>query len=528
MKSSRKYRYIQVLSLCLLSSLYCSHCIASEETSERLYVQGLIPFSVGDYSSALQIFQKAANESQPYGMAVYYLGLTFGKLGEYDNAISEFKRAVKLLDGEPINKRGFLQVHLDMVAAYYRLERYNAGLDILEKAIKIDPDNSLIYYYQGLCYSALENYDAAIQALSKAADLDSGYLGLQADYLRSDAHFAKGESAEALTILQRIVEQTADPELQETAKKRINQISGLAPRHKPEKPWEIRFGVGGGYDSNVILEPNNAPTATQITGEQDSGAIFKLGGTVDFWRIPEGYLSGNYDFYQSLHGSLKEYDVQAHRGQLTVGWSPAPVFNMGLEGGVNYYLLGNEKYLLEYSAMPFIGFYIHPKFYTQILYKFTYQDYLSPVFDKIRDGIRQEVSIKEYYLLNNFDSYISLGYRYDMENPDSVAGNDFQYNGHSVELNLLLPRFWETQLELGYQFHKRNYSFPNSRSGFSTARDDSEHDFLVSLTKPLPFLESFNTYMEASINYHATINNSNIDVFEYNRNVVTVNLEFVY
>ncbi|RLA25123.1 MAG: hypothetical protein DRQ62_03445 [Gammaproteobacteria bacterium] len=528
MQSSRKYRFICILYLWFLSAIWSSCCLASEETSERLYVQGLVPFSQGDYITALKRFQKAANEPQPYGLAVYYLGLTFGKLGEYEKAIPHFNKALILLAREPIDKKGFLSAHWDMATAYYHLKRYTEGLAILKKAEEIDPDNGLTYYYQGLFYSSLNDYDAAIQSLNRAAELDTGILAQQADYHRSHVHLAKGEVDSAIEALQGIVAAAPDTKLAKNASDRISQLSAQIQRKKPEKPWEIRFGVGGGYDSNVILEPNGAPSAGQITGEQDSGATLELGGTVDFWRRPSSYFTGNYDFYQSLHGTLKDYDVQAHHAQLTAGWSPDPALNLGLQGGMNYYLLGNDKYLLEFSAMPFMGFFIQPDFYTQILYQFTSQDYLSPVFDKIRDGIRQEVSIREYFLMDQFDSYISLGYRYDMEDPDSDAGDDFQYHGHSVELSIIIPTLWETNLELGYNFHKRNYTFPNSRSNFTTARDDSEHDFLVILSKPLPFLENYDTYMEANISYRGTINNSNINIYEYDRNVVTVNLEFVY
>lgn len=528
MKSTRKYRFVCVLFLWFLSANWSSCCLASEETSERLYVQGLVPFSEGDYSTALKRFQKAVDEPQPYALAVYYLGLTFGKLGEYNKAIPHFNKALTLLAREPLDKKGFLSAHLDLAAAYYHLERYKDGLYILEKAEEIDPDNGLTYYYRGLCYSGLKDYDAAIQSLNKAAELDTGLLAQQADYHRSHVHLAKGDFDNALEALQGIVETAPDTRLADIASDRIKQLSAQIQRKKPAKPWEIRFGIGGGYDSNVILDPNNAPGAGQISDEQDSGAIFKLGGTVDFWRRPSGYFTGNYDFYQSLHGTLKDYDVQAHHVQLTTGWSPDPVFNMGLQGGMNYYFLGSDKYLLEFSGMPFIGFFIHPDFYTQILYQYTDQDYLAPVFDKIRDGKRQEVSIREYFLMDQFDSYLSLGYRYDMEDPDSDAGDDFQYHGHSLELSVIVPTFWETILELGYTFHKRNYSFLNSRSNFNKKRDDSEHDFLVTLSKPLPFLESFDTYMEANISYRGTINNSNINIFEYDRHIVTVNLEFVY
>lgn len=469
---------------------------ASQEQSERLYTQGIIPFQEGRYEEALGLFQQAAVDEEPYHLAIYYLGVTYGKLGRYAEAVAPLEKALALMDTSPEPRPGLAFALQDLAVVYYHLGRYEESLRLLDKAEVAGPHNGRIHYYKGLCYVRLAQYAAARASLQRA---------------------------------------TAAPgsELSASTRDFINQITAqVQKKEREEKRWELRAGIESGFDSNVILQPDGGPVVSnQISDKDDLRLTFSAGGRFDLWRTPATYVAANYDFTQTIYPNISDFDVQAHRFRLTGAWSPVSDLTLGAEGGSNYFRLGNDDYLHELYGMPFLGYFAKPWIYTYLSYRLTDQNYLAnqlvPFFDSARDGLRHELGVRQYLLLGEekaFDRYVFVGYQYSRDNPSLKRGDDFQYTGNMAEVGGRTPLPWETSVELAYAFRNRDYAFANSlsRPPFSRARNDDTHNILVILRKPLtPFLE-------VNVSYLSTINSSNSAVFEYHRHIASVGFQIVY
>lgn len=474
-----------LLLVLLLISVCVSQAWASEEQSELLYTKGLVPFGNGDdarrkalsanrtsseeaiafYREALVLFQQAVAEDAPYFLAVYYLGVTYGKLGRFAEAIPYLEKTRHEHPELTAAKR-------DLAIVYYHVQRYHDALQLLATVERTDPNSSSVLYYMAMCHYALG---------------------------------AKSEGDRALA--------------------RTTQLNPEAnPQSKSDKPWELRLGVEAGFDSNVLLQPNSGAAVRPRREKDDFRFLLSAGGSVDLWRASSTYLTVHYDFFADVHPDISNFDLQGHRLRLTSGWSPTPAINLSLDGGTNYYRVGDRHYLHELYFQPALGMFAAPWAYTLLAYRLTDQNYLISYFDPARDGLRHEASARQYVLFDGFEQFLFFGYQYQRENPSLRAGRDFQYSGHEFEVGGRVSTLWNTAIELTYSFHNRNFQFANSRSvpPLSRARDDDAHAVSFILRKPLT------PQLEVYLSYLGTWNDSNLGVFAYRRHLGSLGVRVVY
>lgn len=520
MKSSR--RAIFLLLWWLLS---CATGLAFQEESERLYFQGLLPFSEGRYEDALELFRQAAAQQPPYYQAVYFLGVTYGKLGRYQEALQAFEKTLQLVPE-------FGPALQDLGVVHYRLKHYDQALRLLEQAESKEPDNGYTLYYKGLCHYQLARQgppgsshgrqaaESLIEAARRAPRLEplaNYYLGLN--------YLAEGQLASAEESFQKTaLDNSAAGDLAAAAVRNRNKARRLrlqwAGLQLPKR-WELRFRAGGEFDSNVILEPERGPAIGQISDKEDFRSLLSAGGSFRLWRRAGFSLTASYDLHQALYTDLTDFNLQAHQGALNAFWQPGRQLQLGLEGRIDHYRLGGKDYVQEISIMPSAGFFLGSRFYTSASYRWRNVDYRTPVFDPIRDGNEQEAAVRQYWFLEGFERCFYLGYRFARENPSSAAGNDFEYDANEVQAGLRLTLLERTSAELGYSFRNDDYRFPNSLSLDSIQRSDNAHYFQLVVSRYM------RRGLKLSFRYENTIHNSNLSIFRYDRRIAAVGLEFV-
>jgi Flp pilus assembly protein TadD len=486
---------------------------ASQE-SQRLYTAGIIPFQAQRYEEALELFRQAVEADPQDYLAVYYLGVTQGKLGRPAESVPYLEKVLEL-------RPEFFPARQDLAVAYYHLQRYRDALRHLVEAQRARPQNGLIHYYKGLCYYRLAERTAAVTSLTRAAELEQ-FIRPKAHYYLGLTYLEEEKLAEALQAFQTAASESPDTNVAFSAVDFIREINEQLQRQRAEKPWELRLAVGSQFDSNVVLLPDRGPALGQITDEEDFRFTFSVGGRLDLWRTPSTYLMGDYNLYQTVHTDLDDFDLQAHLFRLIGGWSLSPSLNVGLEGGTNFFRVGDDDYLHEIYGMPFMGFFLRRWAYTYLSYRLTNENYLASFLDPARDGLGQTVAVRQYFLLEGFDRYFFLGYQYSIDNPSLHLGNDFQYKGNQAEVGMLTPAPFDTLVETTYFFRNEDYSFANSRTAFTRSRDDDVHDILVILRKKLT------SFLEINVSYLGRINNSNIGDFKYKRHIASLGFQVVF
>ena len=125
-----------------------------------------------DTTKAIAFFEKAAKVDPNYSEAYNNLGVAYEKLGQFDKAISFYKKAVSnLLYSTPE------KAYISMGNSYYRLGKYEDALYSFKEAAKRAPELNLPYMRMALCYNAMGRYGEASTALTHAIKVDPVYKG---------------------------------------------------------------------------------------------------------------------------------------------------------------------------------------------------------------------------------------------------------------------------------------------------------------------------------------------------------------
>ncbi len=123
---------------------------------------------------AIEAFKTTLNMKPDHVNAHYNLGKTYNQVEMYKKASQTLRRALELEPG-----RGDLLLELGI--AYASDKELRAAAKVLEEAVDYEY-NPKAYYYLGLAYAAMRNYDKAYDSFKSAVEEDSeffeAYVGL--------------------------------------------------------------------------------------------------------------------------------------------------------------------------------------------------------------------------------------------------------------------------------------------------------------------------------------------------------------
>jgi tetratricopeptide (TPR) repeat protein len=125
-----------------------------------------------DTAKAIDFFEKAVKAYPNYSEAYNNLGFAYEKQGQFDKAISFYKKAVSnLLYSTPE------KAYISMGNSYYRLGKYEDAISSYKDAVNRAPELSLPYMRMALCYNAMGRYGDASTAMTHAIALHPVYKG---------------------------------------------------------------------------------------------------------------------------------------------------------------------------------------------------------------------------------------------------------------------------------------------------------------------------------------------------------------
>ena len=120
------------------------------------------------------------SDSSPAG-AYYKSATIYHDLGEFEQAISEYRKAIALNPNSPI-------VYNRLGVAYSELKQYDAALDAYQKALALSPMTAEPHYNIGLVYLKQGNLPRALEAFKRTVAIDAewedAYTGLGEVYLK--------------------------------------------------------------------------------------------------------------------------------------------------------------------------------------------------------------------------------------------------------------------------------------------------------------------------------------------------------
>lgn len=233
-----------------------------------------------------------------------------------------------------------------------------------------------------------------------------------------------------------------------------------------QKRWSVFGGLGFEYDDNVTTDEID-----NTSNLSDTALLIDFGGT---YRPAFGDAYGlevGYDFSQSLHEDLDDFDLQTHSLSASVEREVSS-WDLGLTYLYSRTFLGGDDFLGIHSLTPTAGRSITDRWYLSLRYGFQAKDFIQSRNDP-RDALNNGLTLDNFIFFDQSRSYLSLGYRIEDEDTD---GDQFDYTGHFLHARakLRVPvealARWNPVLNLAYEFSKKDFSSVTPSIG--AERDD--------------------------------------------------------
>jgi len=386
---------------------------------------------------------------------------------------------------------------------------YAGAVQKLEQALAADPDNAEACYYAGLAYARLGKLAEARRLLERARalapDLADVSFELGALYARSGDCTAAENAFDAYRARAPQGDRSGDITLL------LQDCGGGAGESFLDKiGFRLHAGMGGNYDTNVTLEPDN-PVEAKDRRPDFSGILFLSARAVPL-HTRHVNLGLDYDFFQSFHVEESEFNVNFNRVSPTVSF---PVWDFLLPT-VGYAfentLLAWDTYGRTNEAFGKALLKWGNGLFTEIRYAFRDQDYFNTGLfptNALRAGNANVVTARQYAAWKGIDFQL-----FGQGDFDRAAAPYWSYDGFSLGLEAAF-KLWVLEVGLSGAYIERHYraDFP----GTLQARLDREQNYTAAVSYGIT------PWLTASLINTTVINRSNLAyLFSYNRNVTGI------
>jgi tetratricopeptide (TPR) repeat protein len=129
------------------------------------------------------------------------LGCCYTELGQFTESKSNFDKAIALNDINP-------EFWSNRAQAYYKFERYELAYEDFLRALKLSPEDSILYYSVGMCLFATKKYKKAIDMLKLSLEKEKecfSEMKANAYYHIGIAYCRRGKFAKAIFPLTQVL-----------------------------------------------------------------------------------------------------------------------------------------------------------------------------------------------------------------------------------------------------------------------------------------------------------------------------------
>jgi len=474
-----------LVGMYLLGGLLISGLAWANEESELLLARGNKLYLNGKYSEAKDNLMRAASLDPDNPEIFSLLGTTELQLKDYPAAREAFTKTVALAPNFPRAK-------LYLGVSNYFLGNYTEAERLIKEAQALASDDGLPHYYLGLV----------------------------------DAH--QGRRGDALTELE--TGMNMSPQFALGFKGYQEAVKSTRPE---TRPFSIALTTGIEYDDNVKVLPDNTSVQGIGPGGQRTGQY--KGHKAD-WRTPL-VLNANYEplrtdkwtagiryySYAGLNYNLQAFNVVDQFGELYVKYridrltiNPFYSFDYTWVGGAPYSMfnsLGMRFTLTETANLT-----------GDLVYMYQFRDFKyfgsqtsnAPGGNAYnRSGYMNQVGL--FQTLAGEPGSIRAGFIWQREVTDGINWTANWYRA-SLEGYLNLP--WKILAYSYFEYAKTLASNRDSVAG--KYRNDNYYQAIFQLRRPVT------SWMNVIAGYNHISNPSNIQDYQYNRNIYQLLVMFYY
>lgn len=493
----------------LITCIFIQSLVFAQDAQYQPLISGMEHYKSGKYKEALEDFQKAIVIFPDDPDIPFYMGLTYLQLNEPETAIEHFK---KTLEKDP----EYTDAHFQLGVVLIQKKAYQDSIAHLEKVYKKEPAREDLGYFLGFAYYQTEQYKKALSYLEKAKTKDKTIESLIL-YYTGLAKQQLGKTKEAAAAYKKIIITDPTSPLAEPSQR---LIEALTVEERLKKRFSIDLTTKLQYDDNLILVPTTNVFNLRNKERKSTIELFYLRGEYAFIRKPDFALAASYGFYQTITNKMRDMDVQDHILSLDLS-KRGSLGSMPYDFKINYaydYLLSDYYYLLQRHTIRPVFILMENKTNLSVFqYAFQVKEFKEkPLFpEDNRDAINHEAGFIHFLRFNDAKHHIKAGYFYDRE---FTEGANWKYSGNKFITGFQYTFPKDIRLTADYEYKMVRYK--NNNIYFDKKREDTERSLNTVVSKDI------GKGWSVSLEYMRRRNSSNIDLYDYRKNLYSAGLSW--
>jgi tetratricopeptide (TPR) repeat protein len=548
MRQAAARRGLAIL-LVFLSLLPALPARAQQSEADVFVAQAILAYEDKRYEEALGYLREALTQDPKNVEALYYTGLVNIALQRLEPAVQALEKA---REAGPAD----FSVRYLLGVAYFAQERYDQAEPLLTQCFAERPNTDGLGYYVGFMRYRKKDYVGALDAFKAETSQNPAIQQL--------THFYSGLALAVMGLPER-----ATAELDAATRGLTGSaITGPAERLRDSiaagggtgSRFHAEVRVGGTYDTNVKVLPNPSsdPLANSIRflDTRSAGWLASLTLSYDWLRYGNWESTIGYQFFESYPERFPDFAVQdqvatlgaTYRGAFETGAFAGSRFLVGGQYAFDNQLLGENQFLQRNTGTLFGTLQMNAggdRFWNPT-------NVFSPIFrvqgkvfnnftgfplppEENRDAMNYMAGVSHTFYWSGDRHWLRVGYQWDT---DVARGHNWSYRGNRVltGVQYTLPS-WDTRLSYNMDVHFVNYLHNNSLFPFTNPgtvqRADIEQTHVFALEQPLPFFRRQEAGAPRSpltmrFEYQIGVTSSNIALYAYNRNVLSVSISYQY
>lgn len=486
-------------------------------SAEELFQKGIEQYRQENYEEALEIF-KEVYKTQPSTLASFYLGLTYKQTGDYRTARDYF---YKSLTGIPrIN-----DAYVEVAEVLYFLGELREAMKWITEAEREFIMPSRVLFLKGLVFSKMGRFGEARKAFERAKSIDPA-LTQASDLQIALTYSSERKIKEAVKTLEGLIKVEPRTDIAEFASDYLTALKTAF------KEWSITFSLAYQYDDNVVSKPSTiigVSAVDEISGKRDSALINNL--RVSYRPMPEGslFFTGDYSIYTKNYFSSYKYDTTLSTVTLTPGVNIKNGF-ITLPLSYSHMWLNEREYMSLFSITPTMSIQIIQGHIAQLSAGYGKREMLKYMAgadpDEDRDSNQYSISAGYFYPFKEKGVLYSR-YEYMI---DDTEGINWDSCSHRVSAGLIYPLTEKLSLQIAGDHTWQNYRNTNTYSGKGVKGFpetlSKRRDRIYSLTGG--FIFDISKALRANLSYYHLRADSNFPIYDYKKNIYTVELGFSF
>ena len=184
---------------------------------EIYYAAGLANSKLSDYDGAIRDFKKALKLNPDFSEARNGLASTFAFQKKFNDAIKEWKKVLK----DSIYQYQET-IHFNMANAYFEIGDFESARENYNAVLRVYPDNLMSRFYLGKVYEKSGKYDLACEEYKKSTEIDKAFI--PAHFSLGENYFRLGREKEAIKEFEMVIVLEPDSNLGKEAKRYLEKL----------------------------------------------------------------------------------------------------------------------------------------------------------------------------------------------------------------------------------------------------------------------------------------------------------------